>query len=249
MKYPVIGSTLLALAVSTSPAFAEDAPAATPAPAGPAIVGNISLGSNYMFRGISQTNNAGEISGGFDYQHSSGVYVGVWGSNVAFSSSLETDFYGGYRGSFTPDWAYDVGYILYHYAKSNSKPDLDYGEVYVSTAWKGAKIGVNYSDDYFGGTKKYYYIYGSYGYNFTPEFAVSAQIGYNKFDSETAMQRFLVTGNNPGDNYTDYKAGAAYTWDSLTFSLTYYGSSLSQGDCGGANICDKKLVAAVSKSL
>ena len=242
MKYPVIGAALLSLATATASVHAADA-------AAPAIVGNIALNSNYMFRAISQTNNIGEVSGGLDYQHSSGVYIGTWGSNISFASSLEMDFYGGYRGSITPDWAYDVGYILYYYAKDNSKPDLDYQEFYASTSWKGAKLGVNYSDDYFAGTKKFFYVYGAYVYNFTPEFAVSAQVGYNKFDGQTAMQNFLVTANNPGDNYTDWKVGAAYTWSGLTFSLTYVDSTLSKDDCGGADICDRTVVAGISKSL
>ena len=242
MKYPVIGAALLSLATATASVHAAEA-------AAPAIVGNIALNSNYMFRAISQTNNIGEVSGGLDYQHSSGVYIGTWGSNISFASSLEMDFYGGYRGSITPDWAYDVGYILYYYAKDNSKPDLDYQEFYASTSWKGAKLGVNYSDDYFSGTKKFFYVYGAYVYNFTPEFAVSAQVGYNKFDGQTAMQNFLVTANNPGDNYTDWKVGAAYTWSGLTFSLTYVDSTLSKDDCGGADICDRTVVAGISKSL
>ena len=244
MKYPVIAGALLALAAATAPAFAEDA-----APAAPAIVGNIALNSNYMFRGISQTNNAGAVSGGFDYQHGSGIYVGVWGSNVAFASSLETDFYAGYRGAFTLDWAYDVGYILYHYAKNNSKPDLDYSEIYFSTTWKGAKFGVNYSDDYFGGTNKYYYVYGAYSYSFTPEFIVSAQAGYNKFNGTKDLQTFLVTSNDPDDNYTDWRVGAAYVWGGLTFSANYIDSTLSQDDCGGADICDRTLVVGIAKSL
>ena len=95
MKYPVIGAALLSLATATASVHAADA-------AAPAIVGNIALNSNYMFRAISQTNNIGEVSGGLDYQHSSGVYIGTWGSNISFASSLEMDFYGGSRGSITP---------------------------------------------------------------------------------------------------------------------------------------------------
>lgn len=247
MKYPVIGGVLLALAAVTAPAFAEDA--APAAPAAPAIVGNIALNSNYMFRGISQTNNAGAVSGGFDYQHGSGIYVGVWGSNVAFASSLETDFYAGYRGTFTPDWAYDVGYILYHYAKNNSKPDLDYSEIYVSTTWKGLKFGVNYSDDYFAETDRYWYLYGSYSHALTESISVSASVGYNAFDSSDAMASFLVTDSDPGDNYVDWKIGVSTTWQGLGWSLSYVDTNLSKEDCGGTKICEATAVAAVTKSL
>jgi hypothetical protein len=41
------------------------------------------LVSDYIFRGISQTQRQPAIQGGFDYSHASGFYVGTWASNVA----------------------------------------------------------------------------------------------------------------------------------------------------------------------
>jgi uncharacterized protein (TIGR02001 family) len=43
--------------------------------------------TNYMFRGVSQTNNGPAVQGGFDYEYSPwGLYAGVWASNVDSSS-------------------------------------------------------------------------------------------------------------------------------------------------------------------
>lgn len=48
---------------------------------------NVALTTNYMFRGVSQTDNGPAIQGGFDYQYSPfNLYVGVWASNVDSSS-------------------------------------------------------------------------------------------------------------------------------------------------------------------
>ncbi len=48
---------------------------------------NVALTTNYMFRGVSQTNNGPAIQGGFDYEYSPyNLYVGVWASNVDSSS-------------------------------------------------------------------------------------------------------------------------------------------------------------------
>ena len=49
--------------------------------------------------------------------HASGFYLGTWGSNVSWlsdavpdaSSSMEWDFYGGYKGSLPNDFGYDLG--------------------------------------------------------------------------------------------------------------------------------------------
>jgi predicted porin len=48
---------------------------------------NVALTTNYMFRGVSQTNNGPAIQGGFDYEYSPyNLYAGVWASNVDSSS-------------------------------------------------------------------------------------------------------------------------------------------------------------------
>ncbi|EYS85711.1 hypothetical protein CF68_09885, partial [Cupriavidus sp. SK-4] len=64
------------------PAMAQsqpDAEAPAAAPASPhTFTANVSLVSDYRYRGISQTNLRPAIQGGFDYTHESGFYVGNW---------------------------------------------------------------------------------------------------------------------------------------------------------------------------
>ena len=101
---------LASAALASSAAFAQ-------APASPhTVTANVSLGSEYIFRGISQTAGKPTLQGGFDYAHSSGVYLGTWGSNISWledfgaynRSSLEWDFYGGYKANFgSSDFFYD----------------------------------------------------------------------------------------------------------------------------------------------
>ena len=40
---------------------------------------NVSVVSDYAYRGISQTDEKPALQGGFDFKHGSGLYVGVWG--------------------------------------------------------------------------------------------------------------------------------------------------------------------------
>ena len=47
------------------------------------VTGNMSVTSDYRFRGVSQTQNAPAVQGGVDYAHSSGLYVGNWNSSVS----------------------------------------------------------------------------------------------------------------------------------------------------------------------
>src|SRR5690606_7575411 len=73
---------------------------------------NIAVVSNYLFRGVSQTDGSPAVQGGIDFEHASGFYAGTWASNVDFGDeiSYELDLYAGFAGSMN-DLGYDVGYV------------------------------------------------------------------------------------------------------------------------------------------
>jgi uncharacterized protein (TIGR02001 family) len=130
----LVGTFSLPIAV-----MAEDAPAASP------FTGNFTIASEYMYRGIGQTNRKPALQGGFDYAHSSGLYVGLWGSNISWlsdlggiSSSIELDVYGGYKGSLGGDLGYDVGVLTYNYPGTypSGFVKADTTEVYGGVSWK-----------------------------------------------------------------------------------------------------------------
>ena len=73
---------LLLAALTAAPAFAQSAAAAPESPW--AFSANLGLFSDYRFRGISQTSTNPAVQGGIDYMHSSGLYAGIWGSNVSW---------------------------------------------------------------------------------------------------------------------------------------------------------------------
>src|SRR5256885_16505330 len=77
----------LALAFAPAIAWAGDAEPAAAAPAPTpehTITGNVGLFSQYIFRGLTQTNRDPALQGGFDYAHSSGFYAGTWASNISW---------------------------------------------------------------------------------------------------------------------------------------------------------------------
>lgn len=89
------------------------------------LTGNVGIYSQYIFRGLTQTDRQPALQGGFDYAHKSGFYVGTWGSNISWlrdfgaysaGGSLELDIYGGYKGTIgSSDFGYDVGLLYYWY--------------------------------------------------------------------------------------------------------------------------------------
>lgn len=116
-------------------AFAEDAPA--PAPEVSPLTANVTVASNYIYRGITQSNNKPAIQGGFDYADDSGFYVGNWNSSISWisdeynapgvnstavrsapstSAPIEMDFYAGFKKELiAPGFASDFGVLQYYY--------------------------------------------------------------------------------------------------------------------------------------
>ncbi|MCM0028383.1 MAG: TorF family putative porin [Polynucleobacter sp.] len=120
-----------AIAAAISGLFAPAAFAqATPAPEASPITANVTVVSDYRFRGLSQSNFKPAIQGGFDYAHESGFYIGNWNSSIAWVSDLnpqitsapiEMNFYGGFKKELiAPGFASDIGVYQYAYPSSGS---------------------------------------------------------------------------------------------------------------------------------
>lgn len=111
-------------ATAASVAAAEPVPA--PASAAWTETGNITAVSDYLFRGISQTQAKPTAQATLDFTHSSGVYLGLFGSGVSHAAynngaGSELDVYGGYRYALDADTTIDAGLVTYwfpgaHYA-------------------------------------------------------------------------------------------------------------------------------------
>lgn len=215
------GLALASAALASSAAFAQ-------APASPhTVTANVSLGSEYIFRGISQTAGKPTLQGGFDYAHSSGVYLGTWGSNVSWledfgaynRSSLEWDFYGGYKANFgSSDFFYDLGTIYYYYpgSKNPGVVSADTWELYAGLGWKWASVKFSYNlDDYFGArptgqkTDGTWYVDLSATYPVGETgFALIGHYGFLEVDND-GSDGDLTTGGEV--SYQDWKVGASYT--------------------------------------
>jgi uncharacterized protein (TIGR02001 family) len=218
------------------------------------IAGNVTLATDYRFRGISQDhgNFSPAIQGGFDWSME-GFYVGTWASNVNFTeAAIETDVYGGYRGKFNEDVEYDVGILYYGYPQDGSQ-HLAYTEYYASVSTMGAKVGVNYSDNYFGGSGGFFYPYINYSHDLPEGFSISAHFGYNSFDHKQDGNPF---GNGPlalggKDNYSDWSVGISKDLLGVTWALTYVDTNLDDDqECfGDKDLCAATAVFSLSKSL
>ncbi len=95
-----------------------------------AVNANVSFASDYIWRGMTQSDGPA-IQGGFDYSAESGFYAGIWGSNVNFNDGAgsELDYYFGYSTETNSGLGIDLGYISYDYP--DNKTGLDFEEIYL----------------------------------------------------------------------------------------------------------------------
>ncbi|WP_332673925.1 TorF family putative porin [Aromatoleum sp.] len=122
------------------------------------VSSNVGFFTNYVFRGMTYTQNRPALQGGFDYAHASGLYAGVWGTNVSNEAindaSLEIDLYGGYAGA-VGDWSYDVGLLQFYYPEHPKLPGTrekyDTLEAYASVGWQMLTLKYSHTlTDFFG---------------------------------------------------------------------------------------------------
>ena len=216
--------TLIAAALASAlavPAFTAQAEE----PASPhTFTGNVGLFSQYVFRGISQTNEDPALQGGFDYSHASGFYLGTWASNISWlkdapagvdpaysSSSMEIDVYGGYRGAFGETGiGYDVGLLQYIYP-GDRNPGItkaDTLEAYAALTWSFLSAKYSYSlGDTFGvnNSSGTWYLDLSANYPITEALTLNLHYGIQDFSGSTAGVQ-----NDDFASYEDWKIGLSY---------------------------------------
>ena len=216
-------SFVVGCAMAATPAFADE----TDPPADLTVTGNVAMVTDYRFRGISLSNGDPAIQGAINVNHSSGLYAGVWGSNLEDSAvygSVETDFYAGWTGEVSPGLTADVGltYFVYFNGKVG---DANYFEPYVSlTKTLGpisAKAGAAYAwkqDSLGGDDNLYLYTDWTLGVPNTPV-SIAAHLGY----ADGAQSPKVLTLDGTGGGW-DYSLGASYAVTSnLSASVTYVG--------------------------
>jgi uncharacterized protein (TIGR02001 family) len=108
------------------------------------ISANVTLASDYVLRGLSQTGHQPALQGGFDWEHPLGFFLGTWGSNVHYSDSpatIELDWYGGYNYHFTHDLSASLGLLYYSYFADSARNSW---MVPLKAEFKGFKGEVDY---------------------------------------------------------------------------------------------------------
>ena len=227
---PLLG---LVLAASTNTAFADDAaPAPTPEWTYP---GTATIATDYVFRGLTQTNKRAALQAGIEFDHASGFYAGAWGSNISWlsdltklglgdvSSSLEIDAYAGYRTKFAGDWGLDVGLYTYYYPGDYphgfTSPNTT--EFYVALSYAIASLKYSHTlTNAFGiaDTKGSGYLDLSANWEFAPTWVLNGHVGHQRIDGFGTA------------SYSDWKLGVTKNFEgNWSLALAYFDTNADEG--------------------
>jgi uncharacterized protein (TIGR02001 family) len=229
--------TMLGLGCPT--AHAQDAPSPPQtAPAavttGPVLAFSVTAASDYIFRGISQTENAAAVFGAGSVSYDN-FYAGVGMENVNFHNGIKAEY--DLSAGWTPavdGFKFDLGVIRYGYTDQPAHVQIDTVELKGALAhdFGPATLGaaIYYSDNYFGSHRDDIYVEGRAAYKITSQLTVSGAVGRQ---------------SDGLADHTTWNAGAAYAFaPHVALDLRY--SDTDQHDLG--HIYGSHFTAAITAS-
>ncbi|MCM8729399.1 TorF family putative porin [Hephaestia sp. GCM10023244] len=238
MRFTTLHAGALVLPViallAALPAAAQDT--APPPPV--RITGNVTLVSDYRFRGLTESGEDGAAQATLNLNSASGFYVGTFVSTIDGKVSLpgygggEIDLYGGYAKTMSNGIGVDVGLLYYYYPDHARGLNTDYFEPYASISYTigpvSAELGGTYAWggqkglDFTTGNDDNLYLYGeaSLGIPSTP-ITLKGHVGHTK--GALGLYNPL-----PGDDkYWDWSVSATATGGPLTVGVSYLDTDIS----------------------
>lgn len=196
--------------------------------------GNVTLATDYILRGITQTDHQPSVQGGYEWYHPTGVFLGVSGANVHFpssSASFELDGYGGYSYDIAKKLNVSAAISYYSYFASEGKSGFDFP---VDLAWRSFRFEVDYAPDW-QGEGSVWYLQGGWTDQVIWDFKLGLFVGYSMFgpDADTP-------------DYADFRASIAHNFMGLEWSLT--GVDTSQREINDTDT-GPRAIFAISKSF
>lgn len=215
------------------------------------LTGTVAFTSDYLFRGVTQTDSGIAVQGSFDLHHQSGAYAGVWGSNVKFledetvepedRADVEIDVYVGYSKELTNGFSYGLKAARYMYPGAAESLNYEVDEFEISVGYAippGIKFGLayDYSPDFAGnsGQAHHYLLTATQTYPNGVGFTV--QVGQQAISDN---ERFGL------DDYRYYGVSLSYVLADFNTAINYSNTDLDNAE----DSADGRVYVSVSKSF
>lgn len=144
--------------VTVAPAASQEAPDAT-ADAGSTWAGYVLVASDYVYRGVSQSQRKPVLQLDLEFEHASGFYAGAYASNVDYTSPgtpsdgvhIEFATRAGWRTGVSTWGALEVSAEYMHYPGARADMGYDYVEYGVALDIGGhVSLHIGHAPDYYG---------------------------------------------------------------------------------------------------
>jgi uncharacterized protein (TIGR02001 family) len=181
--------------------------------------GNVTLTSDYVFRGVSQTDEDPALQSGLEIGHSMGFYAGAWASNVDFDApdgiDNEVNLYAGWVFAFADESELDVQWVRYIYPGARTGFGINYNELIATYSFVDYfSATVAWTNDFLRTDESaFYYRLGAEVPMGDSEFNLTAGAGYNDIS------------NAAGSDYWDFQLGVYRSWGMFTADLSYFETS------------------------
>lgn len=198
----------------------------------PAALANLSstvtLTSNYLFNGITLTEDDPALQPSLDWVSDSGWYLGTWASNVSFAENTdrEVDFYTGYYTELGANWALDFGVAHYSYYGSSDSSAFDFPEAYVKLSYGNTKLSYWYAKDYFGAGGGHYIVMLSQTVPLTEALTLTLSA-----DRSTSTDTTKFLRDNDG-TYHHWRAALSGDWLGARWTAAFDDTDLELDDLG-----------------
>jgi len=180
---------------------------------------NLGVTNNYVWRGITQSDDGFAVQGGADVAFDNGLSAGIWASSIDWGvGDIEVDLYGNYAFPLSDVITGNVGVIGYLYPDQPSGADANFVEFNAGLDFALDPItlsgNIYFSPDVAGDTT--WYFTGGASVPVGEMFSLFGNIGF--YEWETGTDTF------------DYQIGAAASIQMFTFSVAYTGTDLPGDD-------------------
>lgn len=216
----------------------DEAPAEAAAEEESIFSWNAAISTDYVFRGVSQTDEEASLQLGADLNFANGLYVGVWSSNVDFGSGgpdIELDTYIGWNTDLSDRWNLDLMLNRYNYlGEQDGYGDIDYNE-FIGTLTLDETWGFTfgYTNDVYALSEDGFY-YGLSGSWEVFGWGLDANIGMSTFDNSTGIK-----------DYLDYGVSVNRDFGPVNAAIGFYGTD-RDGEYNFGPIADNRVMLTFS---
>lgn len=215
--------------------------------------GDLFFVSDYVDRGLSNTDSKPAVQGGLYYSWNVGVegvdpYVGIWGSNVDFDdggeATVELDALFGISGT-VGNLEWDIGGSYYAYPGADKDLHYNYWEVPVALTYtvidRVSLIGQYfYSPNFFGDSGQGHYLAGGLSYDLPVGPVVVTLTAITGHQWIEDNQAFGVA------DYQDWQFGVTVGYKNLEVAATYTDTNINKDNCfGGTDFCEARAVLSI----